>query len=43
MLLKKFVNLENIKNASIDDLIESGMPKNVALNIFNHFKDEENN
>ena len=43
LLLKKFVNLENIKNASIDDLIESGMPKNVALNIFNHFKDEENN
>ena len=33
-LLKKFLNIENIKNASIDELIDAGLPKNVALNVF---------
>ncbi len=41
-LLKKFVNIENIKNASLDELIEAGLPKNVAINVINHFKDDEN-
>ena len=43
LLLKKFINIDNIKNASIDELIEAGIPKNVALNVFNHFNNEENN
>lgn len=38
-LLKKFLNIENIKKASIEELIDAGMPKNVATNIFNHFKE----
>ena len=40
-LLKKFLNIENIKKASIEELIDAGMPKNVATNIFNHFKEEK--
>ena len=40
-LLKKFLNIENIKKASIEELIDAGMPKNVATNIFNYFKEEK--
>ena len=40
-LLKKFLNIENIKNASVDELIDAGLPKNVALNVFNHFNNDE--
>ncbi len=40
-LLKKFINIENIKKATVEELIEAGMPKNVAENIYNHFKEEQ--
>ena len=36
-LLKYFETIENIKNASIDDLIAAKMPKKVAEEIYNHF------
>ena len=36
-LLKHFETIENIKNASIDDLIAAKMPKNLAEEIYNHF------
>ena len=40
-LINKFLNIENIKNASVDELIDAGLPKNVALNVFNHFNNDE--
>jgi excinuclease ABC subunit C len=36
-LLKYFETIENIKNASINDLIDAKMPKNLAEEIYNHF------
>ncbi|MCR4898757.1 MAG: excinuclease ABC subunit UvrC [Acholeplasmatales bacterium] len=36
-LLKYFETIENIKNASIEDLIAAKMPKNLAGEIYNHF------
>ena len=36
-LLKYFINIDNIKNANIDELIKSGINKNVAANVFNKF------
>jgi excinuclease ABC subunit C len=41
-LLKHFINIEKIKEASIEELIEAKMPKNVAENIYNYFHGEEN-
>lgn len=38
-LLKEFKSLKNIQAATIDDLEASGLPKNVALNVFDHFKE----
>lgn len=40
-LLKYFTTIDNIKNASIEELIKSGMPKNIALNIYNYFNDKK--
>ncbi len=40
LLLKKFINIENIKNASIDDLNKAGLPLNVAISVYNHFNNE---
>ncbi|HCM88381.1 MULTISPECIES: excinuclease ABC subunit UvrC [Vagococcus] len=37
-LLKEFKSVKNIQEASLDDLIEKGMPKNVAQNIYNYFQ-----
>ena len=36
-LLKHFETIENIKNASIEDLIDAKMPKKLAEEIYNHF------
>ena len=41
-LLRYFVNIEKIKEASIEELIEAKMPKNVAENIYNYFHGEQN-
>ena len=41
-LLKYFVNIEKIKEATIEELIEAKMPKNVAENIYNYFHGEQN-
>lgn len=38
-LLKEFKSLKNIQAATIEDLETSGLPKNVALNVFEHFKE----
>ncbi len=40
-LLKYFTTIDNIKLASIEELIKSGMPKNIALNIYNYFNDKK--
>ncbi len=40
-LLKYFVTIDKIKEASIEELITSGMPKNIAENIYNYFRREE--
>ena len=42
-LLKQFKSLKNIADASIDELKETGLPKNVAENVYRHLheKDEE--
>ena len=44
-LLKHFLTIDAIKKASIEDLKESGIPENIALNIYNYFNNEgdENN
>ncbi|MGO2266454.1 MAG: excinuclease ABC subunit UvrC [Vagococcus salmoninarum] len=36
-LLKEFKSLKNIQEASVEKLEEVGMPKNVAVNVRNHF------
>lgn len=36
-LIKKFITIDNIRKASINDLINSGMPKKIAENIYNKF------
>ncbi|MGY3779015.1 excinuclease ABC subunit UvrC [Isobaculum melis] len=40
-LLKKFKSLKNIQEASIETLIESGLPKNVAQNVYQKFHENE--
>jgi len=42
LLIKKFVNIDNIKNATIEEIIDAGIPHDIAKNVYNHFKDEEN-
>lgn len=39
-LLKEFKSLKNIQEASVEKLEEVGMPKNVAVNVRNHFLNE---
>ena len=40
-LLKEFKSLKNIQEASVEKLEEVGMPKNVAVNVRNHFLNED--
>ncbi|MFW7432536.1 excinuclease ABC subunit UvrC [Vagococcus carniphilus] len=37
-LLKNFKSVKNIKGATIEEIIQKGMPKNVAENIYQHFQ-----
>lgn len=39
-LLKAFKSVKNIKEASVEEIIQKGMPKNVANNIYQHFQKE---
>lgn len=39
-LIKHFVTIDNIKNASVEEIIKAGVPKNVAENIYNKFNNE---
>lgn len=41
-LLKHFINVDKIKEASIEELMEAKMPKNVAINIYNYFHEDNN-
>ena len=38
MLLKHFINIENIKSASLDEIKNAGMPESLAIEIFEYFK-----
>ncbi|MGX7024534.1 excinuclease ABC subunit UvrC [Vagococcus hydrophili] len=40
-LLKAFKSVKNIQEASVDDIIAKGIPKNVAKNIVAHFKESK--
>ena len=42
-LLKYFINIENIKTASKEELKKAGMPANTIETIYNYFHNEENN
>lgn len=42
VLLKYFVNIDAIKNASVDEIVKSGMPRNLALEIYNYFHNTDN-
>ena len=37
VLIRYFTTIENIKQASLEEIIKSGMPKNIAENIYAHF------
>lgn len=39
-LLKQFKSLKNITSASIEELKETGLPKNVAINVYRHLHEE---
>lgn len=41
-LIKHFTTIDNVKNATIEELIEAGMPKTLANKIYEFFKEEEN-
>ncbi|MBE6137152.1 MAG: excinuclease ABC subunit UvrC [Erysipelotrichaceae bacterium] len=41
-LIKHFVTIDNIKQASIEELINAGIPRNVAVKIFQKFNKENN-
>lgn len=36
-LIKHFITLDNIKKATVEEIIESGIPKSIAKDIYNHF------
>ena len=39
-LLEKFITIDNIKKASLEELKEAGISENVALNVINKFKEK---
>ena len=41
LLIEKFTTIDNVKNASIDDIENIGIPKNLAIEIYDHFHKEE--
>ncbi len=40
LLIQKFTTIDNVKNASVEDLEEIGIPKNLAIEIYAHFHDD---
>jgi excinuclease ABC subunit C len=40
-LIKYFTTIDNVKNASIDELKKSGMPENLAKRIYEYFKEDD--
>ncbi len=43
LLMTKFITVDAIKKASLDEIIKSGIPKNIALNVYNYFNSEDSN
>ena len=41
LLIKKFVTIDAIKNASIYDIIDAGIPENIAKEVINHLNSKE--
>ena len=41
LLIEHFTTIDNVKNASIEEIENIGIPKNLALEIYNHFHSEE--
>ena len=41
-LIKYFTTIDNVKNASIEELKKAGMPSNLAHKIYEYFKEENN-
>ena len=41
LLIEKFTTIDNVKNASIEDIENIGIPKNLAREIYDHFHEEE--
>ena len=41
-LIKFFTTIDNVKNASIEELKKAGMPSNLAHKIYEYFKEENN-
>ena len=42
-LIKHFTTIDNVKNASIEELIEAKMPKDLAKRIYDYFNEVDNN
>ncbi|MCR5647895.1 MAG: excinuclease ABC subunit UvrC [Acholeplasmatales bacterium] len=40
LLIQKFTTIDNVKNASVEDLEEIGIPKNLAIEIYAHFHND---
>jgi len=43
LLMTKFITVDAIKKASLDEIISAGIPKNIALNVYNYFNSEDSN
>ena len=41
LLIEKFTTIDNVKNASIEDIENIGIPKKLAKEIYDHFHEEE--
>ena len=41
LLIEKFTTIDNVKNASIEDIENIGIPKTLAKEIYDHFHEEE--
>lgn len=41
LLIKKFVTIDAIKNASLCDIIDAGIPENIAKEVINHLNSKE--
>jgi excinuclease ABC subunit C len=41
LLIEKFTTIDNVKSASVEDIENIGIPKNLAKEIYDHFHNEE--